>query len=55
VDPEAYIAALKKAGAARKIAKATAELQQAAPQKAAGYPDMIEVETMSGKISVRAS
>jgi multidrug resistance efflux pump len=53
VNPEAYIAAIKKARAALKIAKATAELQRAALQKAADYPDVIEVETMSGKISVR--
>jgi HlyD family secretion protein len=49
VDPEAYIAAVKKASAALKIAKATAELQRAALQRARVAVENARIASKAGE------
>jgi HlyD family secretion protein len=55
VDPEAYIAAVKKAKAALKIAKATAELQQASLQRARAAVENARIASQAGEADLAAA
>jgi multidrug resistance efflux pump len=55
VDPEAYIAAVKKARAALKIAKATAELQRAALQRARVAVENARIASKAGEAHLAAA
>lgn len=55
VDPETYIAAVKKAKAALKIAKATAELQQASLQRARAALENARIASQAGEADLTAA
>src|SRR5215831_20708421 len=55
VDPEAYIAAVKKASASLKIAKATAELQRAALQRARAAVENARIASEAGEADLAAA
>src|SRR5215472_5180627 len=55
VDPEAYVAAVKKAKAALNIAKATTELNQAALQRASASVENARIASQAGEADLTAA